>query len=68
MNNIHTVIKHLGNRNSVRATVEVLRRDAGPFEYRDRDSLIAVEASAIAFAAKLEGAYQVTIYSTGDTL
>lgn len=60
-----TVIKHIGSRNSVKATIQILRRGVGAFEYKDEGELISVEKAAVAFADTFSNAYQVNIYSRG---
>ena len=61
-----TVIKHIGSRDNVKATVSILRRDCGPFEYKDQGELISVEKAGVAFAKTYSNAFQVNIYSRGD--
>jgi hypothetical protein len=60
-----TVIKHIGSRNNVKATVQILRRGIGPFEYKEEGELISVEKTAVTFAETLGNAYQVKISSRG---
>lgn len=60
-----TVIKHIGSRNNIKATVQILRRGIGLFEYKDEGELISVEKAAVKFAETIGNAYQVNIYSRG---
>lgn len=60
-----TVIKHIGSRDNVKASVEILRRGMGPFTYKDEGELISIEKAALAFAKGFDNAFKVNIYATG---